>query len=89
MLASFHVLRYLSSVPDQGIFLSSISSMDLVAYVDSDWVVCSLSKCSVTGYYILFGGFPISYKSNKQPTIALSSVEAEYRALQKVVAKIV
>ncbi|XP_047256047.1 uncharacterized mitochondrial protein AtMg00810-like [Capsicum annuum] len=41
----------------------------------------------VTSYYIVLGGCPISWKSKKQPTIALFSAETEYRALCKVVAE--
>lgn len=35
-----------------------------------------------------FGGSLISWKFKKQPLISLSSVEPEYRALSKVVAKL-
>lgn len=89
MLVGLHVLRYLLNAPAQGIFLPSSLSVDLCAYADSDWVACPLSRRSVTGYYIFFGGCPISYKSKKQPIIALSSAEAEYRALSKVIADVV
>jgi len=36
----------------------------------------------------MMGGCPISWKSKKQPTIALSSAEAEYRSMRAVTAEL-
>ncbi|XP_070049069.1 secreted RxLR effector protein 161-like [Nicotiana tomentosiformis] len=88
MLAALHVLRYLMSVPTQGILLSNASDLSLVTFSDSDWVTCAFSRRSVTDFFITLDGCPISWKSKKQPTISLSSAEAEYRALRKVVAEV-
>ncbi|XP_019256930.1 PREDICTED: uncharacterized protein LOC109235319 [Nicotiana attenuata] len=68
------------------VLLSSSSDLSLTSYFDSDWAACAISRKSITGYYITLGGSPISWKSKKQPTISLSSTEAEYRALRKVLA---
>ncbi|XP_016540585.2 uncharacterized mitochondrial protein AtMg00810-like [Capsicum annuum] len=76
MKAGIHVLHYLLNAPDQGIFLPATSNFSICAYADSDWAACPLSRRSFTGYYIVLGGCPISWKSKKQPTIALSSAEA-------------
>nr|XP_009799155.1 PREDICTED: uncharacterized protein LOC104245267 [Nicotiana sylvestris] len=54
----------------------------------SDWASCSDSRRSVSRFLLLLGGCPVSWKSKKQPTIALSFAEAEYRALRMLVAKI-
>ncbi|XP_019234403.1 PREDICTED: uncharacterized protein LOC109214896 [Nicotiana attenuata] len=88
MLAAIHALRYLLNDPAQGILLSSSFDFSLQAYSDSDWATCSISRKSVIGYYITLGGSPVSWKSKKQPTISLSSVEAEYKALRKVTAEV-
>lgn len=88
MMATIHVLRFLLNAPDQGIIISKSNDFSLVAYSDSYWASCPNSRKSATGFYIILGGSPISWKSKKQPTISLSSAEAEYRALQKVVAKL-
>lgn len=44
---------------------------------------------SVSGYIVLLGNSPLIWKSKKQETISLSSAEAEYRALRKVVGELV
>ena len=43
---------------------------------------------SITGYAIKFGGSLISWKSKKQPTVALSTTEAEYMALAEAVKEV-
>lgn len=81
-------MRYLAKEPDRGILLNNSQDFTLQAYSDSDWAACPTTRKSVTGFYITMGGSPISWKSKKQPTVSLSSAEAEYRALRKLVAEI-
>lgn len=77
MMAGLHVLRYLLGDPAQGVLLSNSYDLSLVAYSDSDWASCAISRKSVTGYYVTLGGSPVSWKSKKHPTISLSSAGAE------------
>ncbi|XP_016493487.2 putative mitochondrial protein AtMg00240 [Nicotiana tabacum] len=56
MLAAIHVLGYLMNDPAQGILISNSSDFSLQAYSDFDWAACSISRKSVTGYYITLGG---------------------------------
>ena len=49
-------------------------------YCDSDWGSSKDDRRSVTGYTFMLGGGAVSWQSKKQPTVALSSVEAEYMA---------
>lgn len=88
LTAGIHVLRYLLNAPDLGILLSGHSDFSMVAFFDSDWVACAQSRKFVTGYFITLGVFPASWKCKIQPIVSLSSAEAKYRALRKVVAKI-
>nr|XP_016474718.1 PREDICTED: uncharacterized mitochondrial protein AtMg00810-like [Nicotiana tabacum] len=87
--AAFHLLRYLKGDPSMGIFMSHDPNYNVRAYCDSDWAACPDSRKSVSGYLILLGNSPICWKSKKQETISLSSAEAEYRALKKVVGELV
>lgn len=87
-MAGIHVFRYLLNAPDLGLLFNNSMDYSLLAYFDSDWAACANSHRSVTGFFITLGGSPVSWKSMKQPTIFLSSVEAEYHALCKVVVKL-
>uniref|UniRef100_A0A3Q7FJI4 Reverse transcriptase Ty1/copia-type domain-containing protein n=1 Tax=Solanum lycopersicum TaxID=4081 RepID=A0A3Q7FJI4_SOLLC len=87
--AAYHVLRYLMNDPCLGVFLSNSTDCTITAYCDSDWAACPDSRRSVSGYIVLMGDSPICWKSKKQATISLSSAEAEYRAIRKVVGELV
>jgi len=83
-----HVLRYLQGQPDLGILLNNTATYTLEAYCDSDWAACSHSRKSVSGYVVFFGNSLISWKSKKQGVVSLSSAEAEYRSLRRLVAEL-
>ena len=79
--ALHHTLRYLAHTEGQGILLKASDAVSLQAFSDSDWASCPDTRRSVTGYILLLGGSPISWKSKKQGTVSKSSAEAEYRAM--------
>uniref|UniRef100_A0A7C9CV32 Reverse transcriptase Ty1/copia-type domain-containing protein n=1 Tax=Opuntia streptacantha TaxID=393608 RepID=A0A7C9CV32_OPUST len=87
--AAKHVLRYLNNTPNQGIFLSSCAAINLTGYCDSDWGSCCDSRKSTTGFCILLGSSPISWKVKKQSVVARSSAEAEYRAMASTCCELV
>ncbi|XP_038976116.1 uncharacterized mitochondrial protein AtMg00810-like [Phoenix dactylifera] len=74
------VLRYVKGSLDFSL-LYRPSSFVLTAYCDSDWAGDPFDRRSTTGFCVFLGDNPISWSSKKQPTIARSSTEAEYRAL--------
>ncbi|KAH8283294.1 hypothetical protein KR054_012523 [Drosophila jambulina] len=75
-----HVLRYLASTKDLKLHYKS-SNKALTGYVDADWGGDKTDRKSCTGYLFYLAGGPISWKSEKQRSVALSSTEAEYMAL--------
>jgi len=88
MNAVHRVLRYLKTTPGQGILLPRMGGTELVTYCDSDWLGCPYSRRSRTGYLLLLGGAPISWKSKKQSVVSRSSAEAEYRAMATTVSEV-
>ena len=53
---------------------------DLVGYSDSDWGGDPATHRSTAGFVFNIGSGAISWSSKRQPTIALSTCEAEYQA---------
>ncbi|XP_021769500.1 uncharacterized protein LOC110733722 [Chenopodium quinoa] len=78
---ALRVVRYLKKSPGQGILLRSDSALQLEGWCDSDWASCPLSRRSLTGGFVFLGLSPVSWKTKKQPTVAMSSAEAEYRSM--------
>lgn len=67
----------------QSTSVSSSSSSDnaiLIGYCDADWGSNIDDRRSITAYVFMIGGGAVSWQSKKQPTVALSTVEAEYMA---------
>ncbi|TID31301.1 hypothetical protein CANINC_000106, partial [Pichia inconspicua] len=79
--AAKHVLRYIKGTLDHGIIYQKKDKFELVGYSDSDWAGDKFDRKSITGYVFILAGAAITWKSRKQPTVALSSTEAEYMAL--------
>ncbi|CAH9121069.1 unnamed protein product [Cuscuta epithymum] len=87
--AVVRVLRYLKGHPGQGILLCSSSDLSLTGFCDSDWASCPITRRSVTGYLVLLGGSPISWRTKKQVTVSRSSAEAEYRSMATLTCELI
>ncbi|CAM8993362.1 unnamed protein product [Rhodiola kirilowii] len=81
MRAALRLLRYIKNAPAQGILFSAVSSLQLQAFCDADWVACPITRRSITGHCVLLGSSVISWKTKKQPVVSRSSAESEYRAM--------
>jgi len=75
------VVQYLKGTPGQGILLVKDNALNLIGFCDSNWGACPISCKSLTSYFTMLGGSPISWKTKKQTTVSRSSAEAEYRAM--------
>lgn len=73
------VLRYLQGTRSTGIQLGG--NLTLIGWSDANWGGDIHTRRSATGYIFKLGLGPVSWNSKRQPTVALSSCEAEYMAL--------
>jgi hypothetical protein len=75
------ILRYLKGTSSLGLLYRESTPAELAGYSDADWAGDVGDRKSTSGYVFLLGGAAISWKSNKQTCVALSTAEAEYVAL--------
>ncbi|KAG7884784.1 hypothetical protein KL936_005436 [Ogataea polymorpha] len=80
MAKAKHVLKYLKGTSTYGITYSKDPQLFLRGYCDADWGG-NVDRSSTTGYVFVLANAPITWRSKKQATVALSSTEAEYMAL--------
>lgn len=78
--AAKYILRYLNGTIDLGITYAP-GPLNMIGYVDADYAGDKSDFKSTSGYAFNINGSAISWASQKQPIIALSSTEAEYIAL--------
>ncbi|CAH9067875.1 unnamed protein product [Cuscuta epithymum] len=75
------LLRYLISTVKHGLIFSKCASgIELIGYVDSNYANDRDNRKSTTSYVFTLCGSCISWKSQLQPIVALSTTESEYVA---------
>lgn len=79
-VAAKRVVRYLRGTAERRIEFSG-TSLELIGFVDADWAGDHATRKSNSGYVFLMCGAAISWKSQQQTLVALSSMESEYIAL--------
>ena len=83
------VLRYLKGTLNYGLFYAYDDNLTPKGYCDADWASSPYDRRSTSGFVFMLGGKTISWSSKKQPTVALSSTEAEYKALSHATCEVV
>ena len=80
--ATKRILRYLCGTIDYGILLASgPCDNSFSSYADADWGRDIGTRRSISGVLHRIGNSSIAWASKLQPTVSLSSIEAEYRVL--------
>uniref|UniRef100_A0AAV1VET7 Reverse transcriptase Ty1/copia-type domain-containing protein n=1 Tax=Peronospora matthiolae TaxID=2874970 RepID=A0AAV1VET7_9STRA len=75
------IFRYLQGTKTHGICYKLSARIDFRGYSDADWAGDLTDRKSTSGYTFMLLGAPVSWGSKKQPSVSLSTTEAEYIAL--------
>ncbi|MBW0466040.1 hypothetical protein O181_005755 [Austropuccinia psidii MF-1] len=86
--AFMHVLQYLKGTSHQSLVYPIEGKQGVQSYCNTDWGNCHQARRSVTGFIVMFNGCLVIWKTRKQPTVSLSTAEAEYKALTDLSAKL-
>ena len=74
------ILRYVKGTINFGIIYKETKNCRVMEYCDADYAGDCGTQRSTIIYFFSLGSGPISWCSKRQPTMALSSTEAEYRS---------
>jgi hypothetical protein len=85
--AARRVLRYAIHTRDYSLKYCGDGSsvLQLLGFADADYGSNLIDRKSTTGYIFILCCGPISWQSRKQPTVAMSTMEAEYMALSDAI----
>jgi Reverse transcriptase (RNA-dependent DNA polymerase)/Integrase core domain/gag-polypeptide of LTR copia-type/GAG-pre-integrase domain len=83
------ILRYLKATPGRGVLMRNQGHTELTVYTDADWAGNPTDRRSTSGLCAFVGGNLVTWQSKKQPVVAKSSAEAEYRAMANATSEIV
>lgn len=79
--AVMKIFKYLKDTKDYGLYYSSTSEPPAVTgYSDADYANDIDTRRSVTGYVFIKNGAAVTWSSQRQQTVALSTTEAEFMA---------
>uniref|UniRef100_A0AAV1TQC8 Integrase catalytic domain-containing protein n=1 Tax=Peronospora matthiolae TaxID=2874970 RepID=A0AAV1TQC8_9STRA len=81
------IFRYLQGTKMHGICYKPSAKIAFRGYSDADWAGDLADRKSTSGYVFMLLGAPVSWGSKKQPSVSLSTSEAEYIALSLAIQK--
>jgi hypothetical protein len=80
VLAVKRIFRYLKGTEEFGLWYPKGKDLSLMAYTDADWAGSIDDRRSTSGATFYLGECLVSWLSNKQSSVSLSTAEAEYIA---------
>ena len=87
--ATNKVLRYLKGTMIFGLLYTDKFDVQLVGFSDSGWARNIDDRRSTSSFAFNIGSRVMSWSSKKQPTVSLSSIEAEYKAMSSATCEVV
>lgn len=89
LTATKRLPQYLAGTKDHALVFRWQEAFDLVGYLDADWAGNLSDRRSTSGFVFLLCSSLVTWSSKKQPTVALSSTEAEYMAVSNAARKVI
>lgn len=86
--AAKRILKYLKGTIDLGIIYQGNGDQFLSGYSDADYAGDVVTRRSTSGFAFLFGGI-ISWSSERQKSVALSTMESEYISASNAVKELI
>lgn len=83
------ILKYVKGTMDMGIRFEGGNDLHFCGYSDADYAGDVTTRRSTSGYVFMFGGSVISWGSERQKSVALSTTESEYMAASHAVKELV
>lgn len=83
------VIRYLKGTADYGISFESANNLSLIVYSDADFAGCVDTRKSTTGHCVMLNSSIVSWCSEKQKSVSLSTTESEYIAASQSVKEMI
>lgn len=83
------VLRYLAGTKEDALVYQKEDNSKLVGYSDADYANDAETRRSTSGYVIMWGTKPITWRCQRQSIVTLSTTEAEYISGTEMVKKLI
>lgn len=83
------IIRYIKKTINYGLYFNNNINLTLEIYSDADYAGCVQTRRSTSGYLFKIGSSVISWTSQRQNSVSLSSTEAEYIAASEAIKGII
>jgi hypothetical protein len=88
MSAVMRILKYLKDTPGKGLLFRKYGHINISRYTDADWAGDHNDRQSTANYFTFVERNLMTWRSKKQSVVALSSVEAEFKAMAKEICEV-